>query len=72
MSFVEQCVQDSLPIWEQCLNTEFLRGLAAGPLAEDCFKGHIVDDSLSLREYARVFAWGMTRADTMEEVIPHF
>ena len=68
MSFVDQCVQDSLPIWEQCLNTEFLRGLADGTLAEDCFKGYIVDDSLYLREYARVFAWGMTRADTMEQV----
>lgn len=68
MSFVEACVQDSLPIWQQCLESDFLRGLETGTLDEECFKGYIVDDSLYLREYARVFAWGMTKAKTMEEM----
>lgn len=67
-SLVDQCVRCSLPIWEQCLQTEFLRRLADGTLDEACFRGYIVDDSLYLREYARVFAWGMTRAETMEEM----
>lgn len=58
-------MQESLPIWQQCLDSDFLRGLEAGTLDEDCFKGYIVDDSLYLREYARVFAWGMTKAQTM-------
>ena len=68
MSFVDACVQDSLPIWQQCLESDFLRGLETGTLDEECFKGYIVDDSLYLREYARVFAWGMTKAKTMEEM----
>lgn len=68
MSFVETCVQDSLPIWQQCLEGDFLQCLEAETLDEECFKGYIVDDSLYLREYARVFAWGMTRAQTMEEM----
>ncbi len=63
--FVDALVQESLPIWQQCLDSDFLRGLEAGTLDEDCFKGYIVDDSLYLREYARVFAWGMTKAQTM-------
>ena len=62
--FVDALVQESLPIWQQCLDSDFLRGLEAGTLDEDCFKGYIVDDSLYLREYARVFAWGMTKAQT--------
>ena len=37
-----------------------------GTLDEACFKGYIVEDSLYLREYAKVFAWGMTKARTME------
>ena len=65
MNFLEECIQDSLPIWEACLETEFLKGVADGSLPEDCFMGYIVDDSLYLRAYARVFAWGMTKAQTM-------
>lgn len=68
MSFVEECIQDSLPIWEQCLNSPFLRKLENGTLEESCFLGYIIDDSLYLREYAKVFAWGMTNAQTMEDI----
>lgn len=68
MSFVEECIQDSLPIWEQCLNSPFLQKLENGTLEESCFLGYIIDDSLYLREYARVFAWGMTNAQTMEDI----
>ena len=68
MSFVEACIQDSLPIWEQCLNTPFLQKLQNGTLEESCFLGYIIDDSLYLREYAKVFAWGMTKAQTMEDI----
>ena len=68
MSFVAECIQDSLPIWEQCLNTPFLQKLENGTLEESSFLGYIVDDSLYLREYAKVFAWGMTNARTMEDI----
>ena len=34
MSFVEECVHDSLPIWEQCLNSPFLKKLENGTLEE--------------------------------------
>ena len=39
--FVDALVQESLPIWQQCLDSDFLRGLEAGTLDEDCFKGYI-------------------------------
>jgi thiaminase/transcriptional activator TenA len=62
MTFYEQLLEENLPIWEECLETEFLQKLEDGTLDEEAFKGYIVDDSLYLREYAKVFAWGMTRA----------
>ena len=49
MSFVEECIQDSLPIWEQCLNSPFLQKLESSTLEESCFLGYIIDDSLYLR-----------------------
>lgn len=33
--FVDALVQESLPIWQQCLDSDFLRGLEAGTLDED-------------------------------------
>ena len=68
MSFVAKCVEDSLPIWQQCLETPFLRQLGAGTLDERCFAGYLVDDSLYLREYAKVFAWGMLKAEDMAAI----
>ncbi|MEE0110030.1 MAG: TENA/THI-4 family protein [Oscillospiraceae bacterium] len=68
MSFVTECTHDSLPIWEKCLNSGFLHKLENGVLDETCFMGYIVDDSLYLREYAKVFAWGMTKAETMDDI----
>ncbi len=68
MSLVTECIQKSLPIWEQCLQSEFIRTLCEGSLSEDCFKGYIADDSLYLREYARVFAYGMLHAKDMKEL----
>ena len=72
MTFVEECVRDSLPIWQDCLETPFLRGLADGTLSEDCFLGYIVEDSLYLREYAKVFAWGILHAKSMGEVRTYY
>ena len=68
MSFVKDLVQENLPIWQECLDSEFLTKLENGTLDEACFKGYLVEDSLYLREYAKVFAWGMTRAETMDTV----
>ena len=68
MTFWEELMQENLPIWEQCLHSDFLQQLGEGTLPEACFKGYIVDDSLYLREYAKVFAWGMLKADDMDAI----
>ena len=67
MTFLEQCIQDSMPIWQDCLESEFVQGVAHGTLPEECFKGYIVDDSLYLREYSKVFAWGILHSHDMEK-----
>lgn len=72
MSFVEECVQGSLPTWAACLQTPFLQGMAEGTLDEGLFKGYLVEDSLYLRGYAKVFAWGMLHAGTMQEIRSYY
>ena len=36
MTFLEEQIRDSLPVWEACLDTQFLRRLAVGTLEEAC------------------------------------
>lgn len=72
MTFLEECIQDSLPVWERCLNTPFVRGIGDGTLDEACFKGYIVDDSLYLREYTKVFAWGILHSHDMDEIRSYY
>ena len=72
MSFTKRLVEDSLPIWQDCLNSEFLQRMADGSLDPECLKGYIVDDSLYLREYAKVFAWGMTKAEDMDAIRSYY
>lgn len=66
--FLGDLIRENMPIWDDCLKTDFIRGIADGTLPRECFKGYMVDDSLYLREYARVFAWGMLKAKTMEDI----
>ena len=68
MGFVQDVIKENEIIWEECLNTDFLKKLADGTLDEECFKGYIIDDSLYLREYAKVFAYGMVNAKDMEDI----
>ena len=71
-TFVQQLVQESLPVWEKCLHSEFLTHLADGTLDEACFKGYIVEDSLYLREYAKVYDQGKGYADHPHLLFPAF
>lgn len=66
--FWEELMQKNLPIWQQCLDSDFLQQMGKGTLSEDCLKGYMVDDSLYLREYAKVFALGMLKAKDMETI----
>ena len=66
MNFVDTCIADSLPIWKKCLQSEFLVKMADGSLDEACFRDYIIDDSLYLRQYAKVFAWGIIGTDDPE------
>ena len=68
MRFVKECIQNSLPIWELCLNAPFLQKLENGTLEESSFLGYIIDDSLYLREHAKAFVWEMSEQFRLDSV----
>lgn len=56
MSFVKHVVDDSIDIWNQCLNHPFLQEMSRGTLPEEKMKLYMIQDSLYLRDYARMYA----------------
>ena len=57
-----------MPVWQQCLETDFVRGIGDGSLSMEDFMFYIVQDSIYLRNYARVLAMGIVKAPDLSQV----
>ncbi len=68
MSFVKTLVDNSMDIWEAYLKHPFIIELQQGTLDIEKFKNYIVQDSIYLKEYARVYALGMYKSKTLKEI----
>ena len=56
------------PIWDAQLSHPFVKGLGDGSLAIEKFKRWVLQDYLYLKEFARVFAWAVTKADELDSM----
>jgi len=68
MSFIRRTVENSMDIWDACLRHPFLEELHTGRLPEEKFTSYIVQDSIYLREYARVFGIGIQKSETYRDI----
>ena len=68
MSFIRKTVENSMDIWDACLRHPFLAELHTGRLPEEKFTSYIVQDSIYLREYARVFGLGIQKSETYRDI----
>lgn len=68
MSFVKKVVDDSMDIWNQCLNHPFLQEMATGTLPEEKMKVYMIQDSLYLRDYARMYAAAIYNSHTIHDI----
>ena len=68
MSFIRETVNRSMDLWNACLEHPFLIELHEGRLPEEKFTNYIVQDSIYLREYARVLGLGLLRSETSRDI----
>ncbi len=68
MSFMRETVNGSMDLWNECLRHPFLIELHEGSLPEQKFTNYIVQDTIYLREYARVFGMGIQRSETYRDI----
>lgn len=68
MTFMEEVLQAARPVWDRCLETPFLRELRDGTLAVERFRRYMIQDSIYLKHYARMFGWAVYHAVSLEEI----
>jgi thiaminase/transcriptional activator TenA len=56
------------PIWAAQLAHPFVRGIADGTLEVERFSRWVRQDYLYLRDFARLFAWAVAKADRLESM----
>ena len=56
------------PTWDAQLQHPFVKGLGDGSLEEERFKRWVLQDYLYLKEFARIFAWAVAKADRLDSM----
>jgi thiaminase/transcriptional activator TenA len=66
MSFAQELMDSVADIWERCYKHPFVQGLADGSVARESFRDYLIQDTLYLKEYTKVFAYAFIKADDIE------
>ncbi|UCF21139.1 MAG: thiaminase II, partial [Gemmatimonadota bacterium] len=66
MSFSERLYEAVKPIWDAQLSHPVVKGIGDGSLDEEVFKRWVLQDYRYLKEFARIFAWAVTKAEGLD------
>lgn len=62
MTVTQRLYEAASPVWQQCHQHPFVKGIGDGTLDREKFQWFLLQDYLYLFDYARVFAWGVIKA----------
>lgn len=68
MKLTDFFFEQSKDIWQAYLQHPFIKELGQGTLPPEKFEYYLIQDYLYLREYTKVFAAGMIKAETMKDM----
>lgn len=63
-----QTLRHNCPTWDDYIQHDFIKQLAAGTLAPDSFRHYLVQDYLYLIHYTRVMALSVYKSDTLAQM----
>lgn len=66
--FTQELFESSREIWEGFLVHPFILEMGQGNLAKEKFRDYLVQDYLYLIQYAKLFAAGVLKSNTVEEI----
>lgn len=68
MSFMKEVVSHNKHIWDRCIDTSFVQDLKSGELAFESFKKYMIQDSIYLKNYARIYGKAIYHATTLSDI----
>lgn len=68
MSFMKNVLEHNKPIWDKCAETSFVREMQMGTLPFVYFKEYMIQDSIYLKHYARVYGKAIYHATTLRDI----
>ena len=68
MAFMKDIFTRNIPIWEECAATPFVQEVQTGKLPLEKFKRYMIQDSIYLKNYARIYGKAIFHADTLREI----
>ena len=68
MEFMDRCIEGVMDLWRGYLEHPFVKGIQDGTLDGERFRYYIVQDSIYLKEYTRVFGMGIYRARRLSDM----
>jgi len=71
MTFSERLFRNVQPIWNQNHHHPFVQGIGKGTLSTELFKEYMKQDYVYLIQYARLYAIGVQKANSLE-AMTHF
>ncbi len=68
MPFMEGILKQNEPIWDKCIATSFVQDMKNGKLPIEDFREYMIQDSIYLKSYARVYGKAIYHAETLKEI----
>ena len=68
MSFMEGILKQSIPVWDKCIATMFVQDVKDGKPPIEEFKEYMVQDSIYLKNYIRVYGKAIYYTETLREI----
>jgi thiaminase/transcriptional activator TenA len=68
MTLTDDLYTAAKPTWDAQLEHPFVAGLGDGSLDVERFERWVLQDYLYLKEFARIFAWAVAKADRLESM----
>lgn len=68
MSFMQEVLKKNTPIWDKCVATPFVQELQNGTLPLEKFKDYMIQDSIYLKHYARVYGKAMYHSTILKDI----
>lgn len=66
MAFSDQLMGSVKDIWENMMEHPFITDMIDGSLDKNKFTRYLIQDTIYLKYYAKVYAWGMIKSDDTE------